>query len=57
MKQKDILPSLFRTHLVYVCSRLDHSAVAGILAGTLRVDVAVGVVEMQDYEILCLYSR
>ena len=57
VKKKDILPSLFRTHLVYVCSRLDHSAVSGILAGTLRVDVAVGVVKMQDHEILGLYRR
>ena len=57
MEQKHILLSLLSTYLVDICGCLDDSGVAGILAGTLRIDVAVCIVKMQDHEILGLHCR
>jgi hypothetical protein len=52
VKQKDVLLSFLNTHLVNESSLFDDSATTLMVSGPLRIDVAVGVIEVEDCKIL-----
>jgi hypothetical protein len=52
MQEKHIMFSISKTNTIYVCSLLYHTTMTAIFSAAFRIDMAVGIIEMQDCKIL-----